>query len=142
MRAPFTFSGGEEVISALKQLPKATQNNTLRRVLREAMEPIATEVKGNAPTKWGDLEESLVTGTKLNKRQSSMNRENRKVTQLHFGTSDPAGIANEFGNSHQAAQPFFRQAWESGKFRALATIGLKLADQIYAAVARRQRRSR
>lgn len=140
--APFRMDGGRQLLDVLADLPKSTQSATLRRVMKKAIEPIAENVKANAPTRYGDLEEDLKVGTKLNKRQRALNRENKGETQLHFGTVDPAGIANEFGNSHQRAQPFFRSEWEGGKAGALRTIEQELGTEIVKTAERRARRAK
>lgn len=143
-KRPFTLDGGRELLDNLAALPKSTQSGVLRRVMSKALKPIADEVKRDAPERYGDLEESLIEGgkNKLNKRQRSLNKDRPKETQVHFGTADPAGIANEFGNAHQRAQPFFRSAWEGGKEGALRTIERDLGQEIVDTAARRARRQR
>lgn len=140
MKLDFRLDGGRQLLDTLAGLPKPLQTRVLRNVMREALEPIAAQVKADAPVLWGDLEEDLHIGVKLNKRQTSLNRENKKVTQLHFGTNDPAGMMNEFGTSEMPAQPFFRSAWEGGKFRALETIKSRLGEIIVRSAARHGKR--
>lgn len=137
--APFRLEGGRQVLDNLAELPKATQKNVLKRVLTKALEPIASNVKAKAPHLFGDLEKDLHIGVKLNKRQTALNKADKASTEVHFGTSDPAGMMNEFGNSRQAAQPFFRSEWEGGKHNALESIKRDLGSEIMAAVARRRR---
>ncbi len=141
-RMPFKLEGGRDLLNTLADLPKAAQQGVLRRVMTKAIEPIAKNVTAKAPKRFGDLEESMTTGgkNKLNKRQRSLNRESRNETQVHFGTADPAGIASEFGNEHQAAQPFFRSEWESGKDGARRTIERELGDEIVKTATRRAKR--
>lgn len=141
-KQPFKLEGGRALLDTLADLPKATQQGVLRRVMNKAIEPIAANVKAKAPKLYGDLEKSLITGgkNKLNKRQRSLNRESRNETQVHFGTSDPAGIANEFGREGQAANPFFRSEWESGKDGARRTIERELGGEIVKTATRRAKR--
>lgn len=142
MKQPLRLDGAQEAIEALGKLPKTQSRTALRSVLRRAIKPIAADTKANAPYLWGDLEESLVIGTKLNRRQTALNRGDKATVEVHFGTSDPAGIAAEFGNSHQAAKPFFRAAWESGKHQALRSVSSDLGKSILRAAARLARRKK
>jgi hypothetical protein len=72
-----------------------------------------------------------------------MNKEGKGdfEAQLHFGTSDPAGMMNEFGNYHMEAQPFFRAEWEGRKYKIIDDIGDILGPQIEAAGARLRKKN-
>lgn len=105
------------------------------RTLRTVIKPMASAVTAAAPYYFGDLQENLSTGVKLTRRQARMNKEGKGdfEAQLHFGTSDPAGMMNEFGNVNMEAQPFFRAEWEGRKYKMIDDIGNILGPQIEAA---------
>lgn len=139
MSQPFRLDGVADVLKAFDSLTAATRRNTLMRVLRQEIKPLADAVKAKAPVKFGDLEESLITGTKLTKRQASM-RDRKATAELHFGTADPAGFWNEFGLAGNPLQPFFRPEWEGRKMAILAGIGKTLGSEIVEAGARAGRK--
>ena len=132
----FSLDGGNELIDTLGALPLTVQKPILRRAARASLEPLAKQVQSNAPVLFGDLEESLVIGTKLNRRQAALNRADKADVEVHFGTTDPAGFLNEYGSGRQKAQPFFRSAWEGGKLGVLARLSSLLGNEIVAGAQR------
>lgn len=139
---PFRMTGQRELYAKFAQLPKATQRNVLLRTLKEAIAPLAAAVTAKVPYLTGTLEEHQFTGEtrQLTRRQKRMEQRADRgqfVALVHFGTADPAGMMNEFGNAHQAPQPYFRQEWEARKVGLITTIGEILGPQIEAAAARR-----
>lgn len=140
MRVKLGLEGAADMRAALRELPKVTRRAALRRILKKAIEPLAEAVQRNAPYRFGDLRENLTVGTKLTRRQRSMNRDERG-TVLHFGTADPAGMMNEFGTRKQGPQPFFRSEWEGRKWSILEAIKRLLWDEIMSSVARFRRKA-
>ncbi len=113
------------MIANLRKLTKATRRNQLRRVLKDAIEPLAKAVVARAPERYGDLKKNLVVGTKLTKRQKQIS--GKSEVQLHFGTADPAGMMEEFGlANNRDSSPFFRPEWESRKRGIQTFIGQNL----------------
>lgn len=126
---------------ALGELPKATARNVLVRTGKKALEPFLEEVRANAPVSsnpaatpkrpQGTLRDSYVIGTKLNKTQArNVRREGKNFAEVYAGTNDPAGVQNEFGNTHMAAQPHAVPAWEATKREVLKNVGELLWDEI------------
>lgn len=127
----FKFEGGRELEAALKKLPRATAKNVTRRVLKKEGQPIAEDARDNAPTLSGRLRDDVTVGTRLNRRQAAMARRLGKAqVEVHIGVNDPAGVQNEFGNEHQAPQPFFRKAWDSNSANVLRGIASGLWTEI------------
>lgn len=127
------------MLQALATLPNSVQNAFLRGMLRKALKPLAVAVKSKTPVKFGDLKSREIIGTKLTKRQASFNRGEDRVgnIEVHFGTADPAGQMDEFGNSRQQARPFFRPEWEARKGGILAQIEAELGAHIILSMQRR-----
>lgn len=121
---------------------KSAQKGVLNRTLKKAAAPIDQEASGLAPVDTGKLQVSVVTGTKLTRRQrSSAYREGTHgVAEVHVGTAMSRGMFQEFGTFKEPAQPFMRPAWESNKDRALAIIGKELWVEIRKATARAARK--
>ena len=127
------FEGGVELERALQELGKATTARAVaRRALKSAAEPILRDWNSGTAVLTGALRDSEIIGTRLNKRQRKFNREAAKgAVEVHVGTNDPAGLQEEFGNRHQAANPSLRAAWAAqGGETALARIGEDLGSEI------------
>lgn len=128
--------GLRELKEALEELPKATSTNVLKRALTKAAEPIETMAAAHAPMLTGHLKRSFNIGTKLSRRQSSLNQKQSKV-ELYVGPGPLVqAITQEFGTKTNRAQPFMRPAWDSQKNTALGLIKTNLADEIEKARAR------
>lgn len=131
MRSEFKFEGGRELEKALADLPRATAKNVTRRVLKSAAKPIEKDAEANVPVLSGTLREDVNTGTRLNRRQSAINRKmGKSEVEVHVGVEDPAGVQTEFGNEHQAATPWLRPAWDANKLGALSVIATNLWTEI------------
>lgn len=129
-RQTFKIEGLAELDEALSELPKATARNVLLRTLKEQGEPIRADGERNAPRDEGGLQESYTVGTKLSRRQKSMNRKESDV-EVYIGPGPAAkGVQTEFGNAHQAAQPHLRPAFDANVTKVLNGIKDSLAGQI------------
>jgi len=150
--------GLRELQNALRELPKATGNNVLRRALIKAAEPIEAAMEARAPYLSGRLKASVMTGTRLSARQAKEHK--AAVGTLPMVTvggfrSNPAkgvfvfvgpgplrqAITQEFGTSHNAPQAFARPAWDGNKDRALSSIKDDLTEEIEKARARLARKA-
>jgi HK97 gp10 family phage protein len=136
------IEGLKELDKALGELPKATARSALKKVLKEGGEPVAQAARQNSPRLTGNLYEHTDYGTKLTRRQATEHRQrgDRDFAEGFVGTADPAGMQDEFGNAHQAAQPWLRPAWDSTKDRALFIISHRLWVVIDEATARLAKR--
>lgn len=143
MAMQMQFQGGKDLERALAQIEKAATRKTLsRRALKAAAEPILADYQANTVVATGVLLSNEVMGTRLNRRQSRMNKRLGKAeVEIHVGTSDPAGIQQEFGNRHQAAAPALTPAWErEGGDKALGRIGDELWPEIERTAARQAKK--
>ncbi len=139
--------GLRELDRALRELPKATGKNVLRRVLRKRAEPLRADAEARAPRDTGHLAASAGIGTKLSRRQAQLQKEadgggprmtsegwrsakKHGVTMYVGFPSTPKSIVQEFGNSDQPAQPFMRPAWDANKNGILDGLAQDLGDEI------------
>jgi hypothetical protein len=145
-RTALGLQGVDELVKTFGELTRPTQRNALMRTLKQVIQPLADAVKSKAPHHFGDLEENLLVGTRLTRRQAAMSRKHydaKATAELHFGTADPAGFLNEFQLGHNArSAPFFRPEWESRKYSIRDDIARTLGSQIIAAGERAFRRKR
>lgn len=141
-----TVGGLRELDAALGQLPKATGKAVLRRTLKKAGQPIANDAEAKAPRLTGALQISIGVGTKLTRRQSKLHRKMFKDDKASAEVFVRAGglaqaTQTEFGNEHQAAEPYMRPAWDGNKDRALDTIKTELGAEIMKAAQRLAKRA-
>jgi HK97 gp10 family phage protein len=135
-RQTVKIEGLSELDEALTELSRATARNILLRTLKEQGEPIRADGERNAPRDEGGLQQSYTVGTKLSKRQKSLNRKESMV-EVYIGPGPAAkGVQTEFGNAHQAPHPHLRPAFDSNVKKVLGGIRDSLAEQIEKARAR------
>ena len=131
------MEGLAELTKNLQYLPKTTAKNTIRRVLKERAKPVQEAWQQRTPKLTGDLERSIVVGTKLTRRQArEAKKDGTYFSEIHIGTADPAGVQTEFGNEHQPAHPAGRPAWEATQDAVLIGIGEDFEKAIVKSLAR------
>lgn len=113
-RTVVKVEGLKELETALKELPRATAKNVMKRVLIQAGQPVADQAESLAPVKTGKLQRAIDIGSRLTRRQKSSNPKQSAVeVYIGVGRSLPQGVFQEFGTSHNAPQPFMRPAWDA-----------------------------
>lgn len=134
------LKGSDKALAELGK--KTTQKNVLVRTLKKAAKPIDDEASSLAPVDTGKLQISVITGTKLTRRQRSSAYKAGKlgVAEVHVGTSLSRGMFQEFGTFKDRPQPFMRPAWESNKHRAQQIIATELWVEIRKAADRAARK--
>ncbi len=132
------LEGFRELDRALGRLPKATAKNVLRRVLKKAAQPVDDAASAAAPVNTGVLERSVITGSQLTRsqRRGAVLSTSNYYAEIHIGTSLGRGMFQEFGTFKDAAQPWFRPAWEANKDAALTVIKVELGGEIEKAAKR------
>lgn len=140
--ATFKLEGGRELEAALSEFNRVTAKNTALRALKTAADPIADAWADRVKVKTGHYRESVSVGTKLNRRQTGLNKKlGKSEVEVHIGTNDPAGIQEEFGGRQQA-HPAARPAWDAeGGQVAVDRIGAELKIEIDKATARAARKA-
>ena len=133
--------GLRELDRALGQLPKSTGKAVLRRTLTKAGQPIADAAEAKVPVLTGALQISIGVGTKLTRRQSKLHRKlfksDKASAEVFVGAGGLAQATQvEFGNEHQAAEPYMRPAWDGNKDKALDIIATELGAEIMKAAQR------
>lgn len=146
MKTTVRLEGFRELDRALGELPKAVARNTLVRVGKKRLQPIAETANALAPDDpetEGGLHRSFVVGTKLNRRQKSLLRRavrrgeaDKHFAEIYAGTNDPAGVQQEFGNVNHGPQPMLRPAWDQHKGGLLPGLGDDLWEAIKKSAAR------
>jgi HK97 gp10 family phage protein len=157
--------GLREIEAALKELPKATAKNIMRRVLIARAQPIADAMRRNAPKDSGQLRDSIAVSTRST--GGSAGKQAFAATMAAGGTRKEAGAAAreanratsgsvfvyvgataagfygsfaEFGTSRQPPEPWIRPAWDAEKDNLLPGIGADMWAEIKKAIERRSRK--
>src|SRR5690625_496606 len=133
------IEGLRQVDQALKELPRATSKNVVRRVLRKRAEPIAMLAARLAPVDDADLANSMEVNTRLARRQRSKTPADR--VEVFAGSSSSLAHLPEFGTRPHAPQPFMQPAFEQMKYKVLEGIQKDLLDEIEKAKARQARKA-
>lgn len=133
MQTTVKLVGMDEIERKLAQVKGATAKNKMRKVLREAGEPVARRARALAPSDEGDLQESIDVSPLLNRSQR---REHPKGyfadLEIHIGPSGLVqGITQEFGTIHHAANPFMRPAWDGMEMKTLDKIGALAWSEVH-----------
>ena len=140
-----TFEGGRELMAALEELQGSVQRPVMRRAATKALKPFLDEVKTLAPVaekQGGALRDSYVIGgpSKLTPKQKGRARRLKdSEVEVYAGTSNPAGLLQEFGTVDQPAQPHVRPAWDATQDNVLTTFTREMTVEIEKA---RQRAAR
>jgi HK97 gp10 family phage protein len=117
--------GLEDTLAALREFPKATGRNTLRRALLKAAEPVAIAARSYAPddprTAPPDLKRSIAVSTQ---QTSRARRQQPKISEVevYIGPTKQTGRAVlnyaatvEFGTFRAPPYPYMRPAWDRTK---------------------------
>jgi HK97 gp10 family phage protein len=146
MKTTVRVEGLRELDAALGELSKATAKNTLVRVGKAALEPMAEVARSLAPddpeTGGNDLKTSIVVGTKLTPRQKRLaKKEPKSFATVHLGTADEAAVPQEFGTSQHGPQPFMRPAFAQEARPTINRVAAGLKPEIDKSVQRARARA-
>lgn len=123
IRVKVRVEGLRELEKALKELPRATAANVMKRVLMQAGQPVQSEAAALAPVDTGTLQSRVDMGTRLTRRQKSKAPKESKV-EVYIGVRGqlPRSHFQEFGTAEDPPQPYMRPAWDGNKMAVLESI--------------------
>jgi HK97 gp10 family phage protein len=164
MAEVFKIEGLRELEAALRELPKATGKNVLRRVLKKIAKPIVDDARSKAPVDTGLLVSRIDQSGSLSANERNeggggpqflgIGDDGKKIfskadaknfVEVHVGVAGrkqslARGIFQEFGTVDHSAHPFMRPAWDGNKESGLSTFKADLWKEIEKAAARRARK--
>lgn len=146
MAVTMKIEGLRELDAALGELSKAVARNTLIRVGKKALQPMADLTNRLAPddpeTGGNDLSGSYIVGTKLNTRQKRLvKKEPKDFATIYMGTNDPAGLQQEVGNVNHGPQAHVRPAFNQEAEATIRRFADGLEPEIKKSVARAKARA-
>lgn len=132
--------GLSETVAALKELPKATEANVLRRVLLKAGKVIENDARAMAPRATGALQISISTvpasPSKMTRRGKAAYDKKSQVEVLVEAGPAPQAVLREFGTVNLPAHPYMRPAYLANKANVLDIIRTDIWDEIKKAAER------
>ncbi|BCJ90040.1 hypothetical protein IZ6_07750 [Terrihabitans soli] len=141
MKLKVKIEGLKQCDEALKDLPKATRKNVLKRVLFAIGTPIAEAFAASVRVAKGKLKKGIGVGTRLTTRQR---REHKKAfasdkasVEVFVGAPGLVqAITEEFGTVDQAPHPGLRPAWDAARPTLVDKLKKMLWDEIEKAMKR------
>jgi HK97 gp10 family phage protein len=121
------LEGFREASRQLNEMSKATARNVGKRALNVPATMLRDEMKARVPKLSGATEESI----EVTKERAFKGRPAVGVI-----VGDIASVQLEFGNHHQAAEPFARPALDAKKALMLDEFGQALKGEVDRSVAR------
>lgn len=131
------FKGIEEALAGLTTVRK--RKAQLRRVMKEALEPVAADARAMAPVLSGRMKASIGVSNKLNRSQRKQVSKNDDEIVMHVGPYGRVNtITEEFGAQGRPPKPFMRPAWDRHSRDMLNALAVGLLPEIEAAVKRQR----
>jgi HK97 gp10 family phage protein len=138
------LTGFRELEQSLRQLPKATGKNVLRRVAKGALEPMAQIAASKAPHRTGRLAYSITVSEKRTRRAKKSTTRfvgggfraaASKGIEMAMGPAGGLGTLqyasfDEFGTIDTPAFGYMRAAWDGGAYNALDYVKGQLSVEI------------
>ena len=120
-RSSSQLEGFREASRQLNEMSKATARNTGKRALNVPAVILRDEMKVRVSKRTGATEESIA----LTKEKARKGR-----PQVGVVAADIASVQLEFGNQHQAAEPFGRPAEAAKRDEMLTSFGEALKAEV------------
>ncbi|WP_374648969.1 HK97 gp10 family phage protein [Rhizorhabdus sp.] len=143
-RTQFQIKGLRQCNDALGQLPRHIGRATLTRFGKRRLQPMADTAKANAPVDEGDLESSIIVGTKQGTPGQRRKRSADKATvEVYMGpTADgyPQALPQEFGSPNNPPRGYMRKAWDQHSGGLLGGLARDLWGALAAASKRYAKR--
>lgn len=135
-RQVLKVEGLRELEEALKGLAEEFKISNARNVLRGALKDggqlVADSGEQHAPRLSGKLADSYTVGSKLSRRQRKLHQKESPLEVFVGPTPHPKSVQTEFGNSHQAAHPHLRPAWDGNWRKVLDLIVVRTKERLEA----------
>lgn len=121
------IEGLDELLGKMDGLPLVLQKNLIARSLRKGAEPIRAGAEQLAP------DDPTTPGSRIKEGMMiTVSDQTAEGATAKIGPSRKAffGQFEEFGTSHQAAEPFLRPAFDEKQEEAIRLVGEDLAEGI------------
>mgnify|MGYP003873262491 CR=1 FL=1 len=127
MLSSMNVKGLAELDKALAGIGATAGGRALVAALKDAAQPVHSDMQANAPEDTGDMKESIKMRAKKGKGQGKTSAKVSVGThKKHFH----AAIAAEFGTQHQSPKPFIRFALEKNWVKSVSIFKYALKKRI------------
>lgn len=127
MRMKVRIEGTADIARKLRAMGVALQRKTLVPIMEENLEPMAAEMRAHAARRSGEMADSVTVGTELSPAQAASNVPIAPIEVYAGPGPNPQAVQEEFGNFHQAPDPFIRPAFDGhvdSAMRGIAEDGI------------------
>lgn len=134
----FQMAGTDQLIKAMKKLPKSMTKAVMRGAMRKVLLPVKRAAEARAPVgETGRFKSSFEIRSTLSKRQRrGQAGKFRGGVVMYVGSTDPKAHLLEFGTVKMRARPTLRPAWDMHKRKMLHALG----GELWKSLARAARR--
>lgn len=141
MKVTYKLTGMKEVEAALQGMKRPAARAIVRRVSREALEPVARSIRAKVHVDEGTLRESVDVSERLSRAQRTQHVKRSDFEMFVGPGALPQAITEEFGTFDQAAHPSVRPAWDAEAVPTLDRLGAGLGIEVQKAAARAARKA-
>ena len=117
------ITGGSEIAANVARLSKALPAPIRRKILADAGEIIAERARELAPSRTGNLRDSIVVSDRVRAGVGQGLTIGDDDASVFVGPTAFYGHMVEFGTVKSAAHPFMRPAWDQTKDEVAEAIG-------------------
>ncbi|UYY60108.1 hypothetical protein [Sphingomonas sp. S2-65] len=112
MKTGIRLEGADEMDASLERLHGMTDEDALRALGFEALEPVADAARGLVRKRTGVLAASIGVGDHLSPAQAAQNTPEPGTVEVYVGPgSMTRAITEEFGTVREVGHPYMRPAW-------------------------------
>lgn len=122
MRATIRIEGMDELRRKVRAMSNALPRPVLVPIIEKNLQPMAADMRDGAPRLSGELAESVTVSTELSPRQAAINVPIAEIEVFAGPGPLPQAVQAEFGNAHQAPEPFIRPAYDRHVDRAMRGV--------------------
>lgn len=125
----FRITGVRELKQVFKKLPAVAAKKVVRKALRVALKPIATDARGRAPVVTGAMRDAIKVRAKAKRKRNFIGLEIRVGSHNFTGKTFYAGF-QELGTRRMQGRHFMEDAFNAGSAQAVETIKRMLIEGI------------
>jgi HK97 gp10 family phage protein len=125
----FRIDGVRELRQVFRKLPAVAAKKVVRKALRTALKPIATDARSRAPVVTGAMRDAIKVRAKAKRKRGYIGLEIRVGTHNFMGKTFYAGF-QELGTRRMRGRHFMENAFNAGSAQAAETIKRMLLDGI------------
>jgi len=117
------IEGTDAIRRKLLAMGSALRRETMVPIIEDNLQPMADEMRALAARGTGEMADSVTVSTDLSPHQAAINQPIAEIEVFAGPGPLVQAIQEEFGNYHQAPQPFIRPAFDGNVDQAMKRVG-------------------